>query len=392
MKNSLLLTIGLTLASACKQDKPKDVPTPAQAAFFDMGAQFRLFFANSLRRSPTAEELKPIVAIGYGEDPYHFCTGYLLENKEKKTIIATANHCIEDYDFEKWCDDSGWARSDAYDAFAYCSRIILIDPVHDFVIFEADPYDKPIPHDEASTLRFSFAVPPSGFPLKMIGYPWDEFNNGNDIVTENCYALGEKMLTPFQTRLWHDDIVQFNNCTTYGGNSGGPIVVDGTRIVVGQPHEYRPDDYKNYDGRGLEGQLATTALHYSLKEKYTSLFEKEGIILASEIPLPQTGNYFASGIYASEQMEGCYLYAISGYSSDTSLDDVDIHYGGETCSGHESFQCEANICTGAYTSVVSNMKPGAFDYQREGKKATFRLLQTGIFPQLTGRVKTYKPL
>ena len=36
----------------------------------------------------------------------------------------------------------------------------------------------------------------------------------------------------------------FSNCSVYGGNSGGPIMVENTDYVIGHPRSYVPGHYK----------------------------------------------------------------------------------------------------------------------------------------------------
>ncbi|MCI5127689.1 MAG: hypothetical protein D3907_04135, partial [Candidatus Electrothrix sp. AUS3] len=81
----------------------------------------------------------------------------------------------------------------------------------------------------------------------MIGYPSDPYATGGIMITENCWVQSSSVRNPYRgTSYWDNgmqDEVFTHNCTTYGGNSGGPMIGEGTNVVFGMPYAYRPDDF-----------------------------------------------------------------------------------------------------------------------------------------------------
>ena len=67
---------------------------------------------------------------------------------------------------------------------------------------------------------------------------------GRLTVTENCWVIDGDEPSPHADLL---DRSALHNCSTYGGNSGGPMIAEGTRIAVGLPFTYQPGDYDRRD-------------------------------------------------------------------------------------------------------------------------------------------------
>lgn len=204
-----------------------------------------------------------------------------LIRENNRLFIATAQHCAN-YDFEKYCNSSGVHVSTATGNFkGYCESIIISHETSDFVIFEARFFNSEQVKRNIEFLTLADTVPAGGTALKLIGYPGDEERKGQLTVSEKCSVLktnhtamqeltkedleslkGKKVTPPTPpnktitpqkpsppnpevelAKKRASDIKNFavkklHNCSVYGGNSGGALLIQGTNIVVGMPMTY----------------------------------------------------------------------------------------------------------------------------------------------------------
>ena len=244
------------------------------------GFQDAAFFENSVRRDPTPNEIKALVRI-----ENNHCSAFFIKNTQNKLFVGTHNHCAQ-YELEKYCAGStpkkniynpktgftsvtqpgltfkSWAVPDVV---GYCKRIVAKNDYNDFMIIEIAYNSKKIENrirESAKFLRLADFIPPEGTKLKMLGHPADSERQGQPTTTENCQiqnqnrpigkeyttdetaalnkksaprtALGEEKRNLFMLnaeKLGH-------NCSTYGGNSGGPILIADSDIVIGLPGGY----------------------------------------------------------------------------------------------------------------------------------------------------------
>lgn len=108
--------------------------------------------------------------------------------------------------------------------------------------------------------------------------------HGRLTTTENCWTLGGTVKSPHNNIL---DVSQYHNCTTYGGNSGGPMYIEGTRVVIGLPFTYIPDYWEGkanpnaYDRRSPTN--LETAAHLALTADFVSVHRTE-LLTAGIVP------------------------------------------------------------------------------------------------------------
>jgi len=109
-------------------------------------------------------------------------------------------------------------------------------------------------------------LPPARTRLVMVGYPADDDPSTARrrmlTVTENCWTAGGAVVSPYFNSKEYpgsNDWSQHHNCTTYGGNSGGPMYSEGTRLVVGLPFTYIRDVYTRTDDDDATAALALMA-------------------------------------------------------------------------------------------------------------------------------------
>lgn len=204
------------------------------------------------------------------------CAAALLAADSESIIVASATHCFA-YDPARACAAGRIVlEHDLSGLYLGCERVLVQDEDHDVFVFEARPRSA---QDRADLkawpgLLLSACDPAEGRALKMIGYPNDRLRQGRASVTENCEVL-PRTTTAFEEaparsprelrylRRWEDEDREMNsrptlaktardriaahaiptsakhNCTTWGGNSGGPIVsADFQSALVGLPLTY----------------------------------------------------------------------------------------------------------------------------------------------------------
>jgi hypothetical protein len=227
----------IPMVSACK--------TPGNPS---EGSEVRQFFENATRRDPNDTEKASVVRLDG-------CTGYFIKNDTGKIFVGSARHCVKNT-ATKWCDDKGVVYTPGWSRVGTCKRVVGSRSDRDIVIFEIDR--DPNFNDPIVTYRLAAYTPPKFTRLRMIGFPGDKHRNGALTVTEDCWILRAPVESPHYDGNWKDWSAK-HNCSTYGGNSGGPMIKAGTSDVIGLPFTYQPNDYTNRD---KDSEL--TAAHLAL--------------------------------------------------------------------------------------------------------------------------------
>lgn len=253
------------------------------------GFQDAAFFENSVRRDPTPNEIKALVLIENRVQKLN-CSAFFIKNSQEKIFVGTQNHCAR-YVLESFCGENSqvvystsgknniatvkdsiiFKSLAAPKAEGYCKRVVAQNNYNDFMIVEVGYRKK---SDEAKVkksahfLRLADFIPPEGTKLKMLGHPSDPERLSQPTVTESCMILSgnrpilkeasneeiayqKTFLTPqspFESEKRNLFLAQAeklnHNCTTYSGNSGGPILIHGTDIVIGLPASYLPHVFR----------------------------------------------------------------------------------------------------------------------------------------------------
>lgn len=213
------------------------------------------FFVNSKRRDPNEKD-KMTSAMVMIETFGGNCTGFFVKNKNNRLLIVTARHCGE-YQFTKRCKSGSiWLTTEAGHFKGKCLNTLIDNSDYDVALFEAQ-FKKPEDEVRAkiSFAQMSAKIYPKDTRLQLYGYPTDRRTDAT--VSENCWINNGKNIYDYFSRFeleahneernsYHPDrdkvlnkaLLMPYNCDVYGGNSGGPVTVENTDVVIGMPAGY----------------------------------------------------------------------------------------------------------------------------------------------------------
>lgn len=266
------------------------------------------FFENSQRRDLEADKKRWVLrAVKKGQKKR--CSSFLVENTQNRWFVATGKHCFDDA-MEKQCLEKNVeflpANRSGVSFVGRCQNVIIEDPRDDIVIVEIEILNrhrkrasnqlKQKLRENYQALRLSSYIPPVGFRLQLLGFPRDRIRQGEATISENCWVMPPGSPTPIQVipqTEWDQEYLDFyrqrspsetphllgHNCSVYGGNSGGPIILENTLDVIGLPSSYYP---------GLYAEAPSTTSHsfdemYLFVKKHRTLLEQNGIVISEQI-------------------------------------------------------------------------------------------------------------
>lgn len=218
-------------------------------------------FKNSVRRDPVWHEAAAVVNVGG-------CTGFHVTNTAGKHFVMSARHCFKKQ-ATQWCSNGGKFRKPDGE-IGTCVRVVAGDTRHDIVLFEGA-----FPSPAQVTLSLASTPAPERARLQMIGYPADIYRKGKLTVTENCWVLQTNVRSPHADLL---DTSSRHNCSTWGGNSGGPMILEESTVAIGLPFTYYPGNLNLHDA-----EMISTAAHLAQMSDFVQTFrtqlESEGVVL-----------------------------------------------------------------------------------------------------------------
>ncbi len=335
----------LIFSSACGQNSGNKITVSS------------IFFENSKRDIVFQKDKK---AMGIAK--LNGCTGFFIKNSENKNLIGTARHCFN-YDAPTWCN----AKSEVTDYYnskrLKCVGIVAGDSYHDTIIFEFESSVRDRTFDfELADLNLT-----PGIKLAMLGFPGDEFNPNRDLMqTQNCWVQNPEATSIYShiPQVKNDEVFT-HNCSTYGGNSGGPMFIEGTRIAIGLPDVYTHDITnipRTYSAQGirLDGFI----------EDFRNEIESYGIVLKTSYSSSSRDlDFFSDNIFVSQTASSCkarvseVIYNTGKYPLRFKL-----NFQGTNCSPEETFDCkQTGECVAESSQfVVKIHNPQSFYYYNLG--------------------------
>jgi hypothetical protein len=289
------------------------------------------FFENS-RRVDASPDQKAGLARLRG------CTGFFLKNANAKNLVATARHCFS-YDAPTWCK-TGVVKDEASGTDLRCKSVAVGDQRHDLVVLELE--DAP----RNRTLDFELATfsLTKDLRLEMLGFPGDPYNGPRALkLTQNCWVIEPKTRNIYDDPNVVDDRTFTHNCSTYGGNSGGPMFIAGTRIAIGIPDTYAPNDYYQ---RGRNERAAQGVLAADFATDFAAAVASWQIAVRTSAPSALNVSYPTEGIF--RDAENCQI-TVQKISYNTSIKptEMTVHLA-EGCEtqGNLTLTCTAAmVCT-----------------------------------------------
>lgn len=231
-------------------------------------------FENSVRRDPTAAEIARVGRI------QETCTLFFLENTANTVYAVTARHCFDNHNINTWCEIDGvFSTADnPGSSNGQCLQVIATDAKHDIAVFEARVSGESL---TGPLFRLASYTPDPSTHISLTGYPSDDERLGSITTTTDCWVLDVETASPFNDSRMSDKSVH-HNCSVWGGNSGGPVWVDGTRDVVGLPFNYHQQDSDDEVLSSSDTKDAPSiALMSDFIDKHESELRAAGIVISS---------------------------------------------------------------------------------------------------------------
>jgi hypothetical protein len=243
---------------------------------------FALFGLNSFASTPLHYFKSSIQTdIPTGEASFlirgNGCGAFFIKNDSNRIFVGSARHCFGNNEFGM-CDPTKDMFQTQVGSFpGRCKNLVASSLKSDFFIFEADFGDK---NDEIknnfASLTLGIVTGDIGFrKLEVYGYPGD-IRNFKPTKTYNCSSFSKDYDPDFTLFVGYNPgqmapqqlLAQTNqrfkhNCTLYGGNSGGPVILEGTTTIIGLPYTYVPN-HPVFDDN-----------YYGLLESLNNLYEEK---------------------------------------------------------------------------------------------------------------------
>lgn len=273
------------------------------------------------------------------------CTGFFVKNENDRNILVSARHCFA-FKAQEWCENGGMATVEFSKQQLRCQEVVAGDSLHDIVVFRFE--------DSIRDRSFDFTLGTftiqKDMRLAMYGFPADPFNQGRFLtLTENCWVHLPYSFSAYMgdsNNSMNDNFT--HNCSTYGGNSGGPMVLEGTRIVAGLPNAYYANDYLNRPSNNSVEGISIPGFVSDFKPSL-DLF---GIIYETQNST-QTKQFYRAGHFKDILFSSCEIEIQKvNYNTNAFPAFIKLEYKGIDCFGVDYFDCGANhICRSRFQNV-----------------------------------------
>ncbi len=221
------------------------------------------------------------------------------------------------------------------------------------VIFEFQDSER----DRSNDFQLADFPLESGMMLGMLGFPADAKNAKRELKeTDHCWV--QEPSTDFN--IYHGregmgekkskDAIFTHNCSTYGGNSGGPMFIAGSRIAIGLPDGYVPLDFKNRKAESSVQGILSSGFVKDFKSQMTKL--KISIAkgsVDSKITFLTEGSYFSSSGFQINIEKVV-------YNTDSYPTNITISSKGDDCVREEIFTCNTSLkCVGENNEALIDL-------------------------------------
>jgi hypothetical protein len=331
-----------------------------------------IFYENSKRKTI---ELNSYMASGLAK--VKGCAGFFLKNSNDKNYLATARHCFQ-YKATEWCKDG--EVTDVYNNNKLkCIKIAIGDAGHDLIILELQSSKRDRNND---FLLADFQIN-QNIALSMMGFPADPYNENTSLKsTENCWVknplVKSAFFGPLAISAKVNDKVFSHNCSTYGGNSGGPMFIMGTRVAVGIPDTYVVGAFGN-ESRDDLSKMSQGILIAEFVNDFRNDLEMLKIKTANQSVAAKDRDYFVEGRFSSTLIPECTINIKKvSYNTNPYPTIIYASFEGAKCSGEETYNCDSSgPCKGVTTPTELNVnQPDSFSYSN--RPATNSVIFTRI--------------
>ena len=241
------------------------------------------------------------------------CSAFFVENEDKKLFVGSARHCFKFAEIPMCNEKTTYEFRPlvAPQLRGQCRRIVALSERSDFMIFEIE-----FPGQDTAGLRRSMSslavgvfpgvIPIRHLSIEMFGFPGDSRMKNQptksfkcevqsapqDAPTDNYFENFKKRESTDHVEGFYAPLVELfrlrarqlmgqmitlrHNCDTFAGNSGGPIVLAGSRMLIGLPASY--DRNGQTYSRDKFGLLETP---WRLLQDQQAQFQQSKIIMKS---------------------------------------------------------------------------------------------------------------
>lgn len=209
------------------------------------------------------------------------CAASWIASERYSDLFQSANHCTR-YQPYAACsriqihlpEAANQGKLTNSTRIGRCKEIKFASDNSDYLFFRIT-VDRPQLLNGMQQLYWSSTTPAVNTPLVSYGFPSDSERSRRATRTANCEVLKTDSVETWSDYLeerfngnipsdWQEasqrtDPRFEHNCSTYSGNSGGPLVIANSRIIVGMPSDYLREDAWQRSVERVEGRSNTGA-------------------------------------------------------------------------------------------------------------------------------------